>query len=79
MEKRMARYRQEITVWDKCLHEQENHIYITQGSWLIGFIPVSGPNAGQEIRFAKPKKQWSVSRRKFRDLTKKEIKLLQNQ
>lgn len=66
------RYRQEITVWDKCNYEQKNHIYITQGSYLIGFIPVGG----KEIRFSKPKKQWSVSRRKFRDLKSKEIQQL---
>jgi len=75
----MPRYRQEITVWDKCLYEQKNHIYITKGSWLLGYIPVAGPTAGQEIMFSQPKKQWSVSRRKFRDLTQKEIKLLKNQ
>jgi hypothetical protein len=74
----MARYRQEITVWDKCLYDQKNHIYITEGTWLLGFIPVAGPDAGKEIRFEHPKKQWSVSRRKFRDLKTKEIQQLRN-
>jgi len=59
------RYRQEITDW-----EYTNHIYITDGRVLLGYIP-RGTN--QEIRFAAPKKEWSVSRRKFRDLSKKEV------
>ena len=64
-----ARYRLETTVWYKA-PTTPNHIYITEGSYLIGFIPYDG----EEIRFSQPKKQWSVSRRTFRDLTKEEIR-----
>lgn len=69
------RVRQEITIWDKCNYPQANHIYITEGSNLIGYVPVGSSEA---IYFSAPKKQWSVSRRKFRDLTaseKRKIKL----
>tara|TARA_R110002074_G_scaffold263020_1_gene435186 strand:- start:172 stop:417 length:246 start_codon:yes stop_codon:yes gene_type:complete len=61
------RYRQETTDWGtlKIL----NHIYITEGEQLIGYIPLGG----KEIRYKKSKKQWSSAKRKFRDLTKNEI------
>lgn len=62
------RYRQEITKWD-C----PNHIYITSGRVLLGYIP-RGSN--QEVRFQVPKNQWSASRRKFRDLSKNEVNKL---
>lgn len=64
-----GRLRQEITEWDKCNYDQKNHIYITKGSYLIGYIPFGSKEAQY---FSAPKKQWSVSRRKFRNLTKKE-------
>ena len=64
------RYRQEITDWD-CA----NHIYITEGRVLLGYIP-RGSN--QEIRFMAPKKQWSPSHRKFRDLSKTEVRQIKD-
>mgnify|MGYP003642094616 CR=1 FL=1 len=66
------RIRQEVTVWDKAPSTQ-NHTYITEGSYLIGYIPHGKTVA---TYFGEPKKQWSPSRRKFRDLTKKELKVL---
>lgn len=63
------RFRQEITVWDKA-PTTPNHTYITKGTTLIGYVPVGE----YDVRwFSTPSKQWSPSRRKFRDLTKKEI------
>lgn len=66
----VMRIREEITVWDKA-PTTPNHTYITEGSYLLGVIPTGTKEA---FMFSTPKKQWSVSRRKFRDLTKKEIK-----
>jgi len=66
----MPRVRQEITDW-KLAPDTPNHIYITSGSTLLGYIPCGQTKA---VYFNVPKKQWSVSRRKFRDLTKKESK-----
>jgi len=71
-----GRYRLETTDWSICNHNQDNHVYITSGTTLIGFVPMSGPNAYKEVRYKTPFRQWSVSRRTFRDLTKKEIALL---
>lgn len=68
------RYRLEITDWDKCDYDQKNHVYITSGSHLIGYVPVGG----KEKRFSIPLKQWSVTRRKFRDLKVKEIQQLRD-
>ena len=62
------RFREEITVWDKS-PSTPNHTYITEGSYLIGIVPEGTKEA---FMFSSPKKQWSVSRRKFRDLTAKE-------
>jgi hypothetical protein len=67
----MPRIREEITVWDKCPYEQPNHIYITSGTYLIGYIPKGQKKA---VYFKSPKKTWSPTRRKFRDLTKRELK-----
>ena len=61
----MPRFRQEITDWDA-----PNHIYITQGTELLGYVP---RNSNQVQWFKTPKRTWSPSRRKFRDLTKREI------
>jgi len=69
-----VRYRLELTDWDKCDYNQLNHVYITDGKVLIGYVPVGG----KEIRFSKPKTQWSVSRRKFRELKAKEIQQLRD-
>ena len=66
----LLRIRREITVWDKADYRVPQHIYLTSGSWLLGYIP-EGTNKTQMFKL--PKKQWSVSRRKFQDLTKKEI------
>lgn len=65
----MPRVRQEVTVWDKS-PETPNHTYITEGSTLIGIIP-RGTTVARY--FSKPMRTWSSSRRKFRDLTKKEL------
>jgi hypothetical protein len=68
----MPRFRQEITVWDKAPNIP-NHIYVTRSTNLIGFVP----QGTKEVKyFSSPIKQWSVSRRKFRDLTAKETKEL---
>jgi len=63
------RIRQEITVWNVA-PTTPNHTYITSGTTLIGYIPV-GDTAARW--FSAPSKQWSPSRRKFRDLNKSEI------
>jgi len=69
------RMRQEITVWDKVSEYRiPEHIYITEGSYLIGYVPEGSTKA---VIFSVPKKQWSVSRRKFRDLTAKEIRKIE--
>jgi hypothetical protein len=65
------RVRQEVTVWDKTDYRVPAHIYLTSGTTLLGYVPEGSTEA---IIFAHPKKQWSVARRKFRDLTKAEIK-----
>ena len=64
------RYRQEITEWDESDGKVSNHIYITSGSSLMGYIPVGTKTPKY---FSKPPSNWSVSRRNFRDLTKKEL------
>jgi len=69
----MPRIREEITVWDKA-PTTPNHTYITEGSYLIGIIPKGTVKA---FYFSAPKKQWSPSRRKFRDLKKKELEVLE--
>lgn len=63
-----ALWREEITVWED---NTPNHIYITRGTDLIGYVPrgTTVPHV-----FNTPKKSWSVTRRKFRKLSKKEIK-----
>lgn len=66
----MPRVRQEITDWDKAPNVP-NHIYITEGTNLVGYVPKGKTTA---IYFTNPMKQWSPTRRKFRDLTKKELK-----
>ena len=66
------RVRIEITDWDKA-PLTPNHTYITSGTTLIGYIPREETVARW---FRTPSKQWSPSRRKFRDLTKKEMSLL---
>lgn len=65
---------------EKCLWREEttdwggdpvpNHIYVTKGTELVGFVPKGG-----ELKiFKKPMKRWSPSRRKFRKLGLKEIR-----
>jgi len=74
-----VRYKQEITVWNKA-PGTPNHVYITDRKTLIGVVPTYGPQKGIETRFSKPYRQWSPSRRKFKELSPKEIKnLLSNQ
>lgn len=68
------RFRQEITVWDKA-PDTPNHVYITQGNQLLGYVP-AGTN--KAIWFTKPKKQWDVKRRKFRDLDSDEMMKIEN-
>lgn len=63
------RVRQEITVWDKVTeYRVPQHIYLTEGTNLVGYIPEGKKTA---VMFSTPKKQWSVSRRKFREITSK--------
>jgi len=66
-----VRYKQETTEWPDAPNTP-NHIYITDGRTLIGYIPVGG----KEIRFKKPYRQWSPSRRTFRELKPQEIQQL---
>jgi len=61
------RYRQEITDWGD---NTPNHIYITDGRALVGYIPRGSKT---EFRFTAPSKCWSATGRKFRDLSKKEV------
>jgi hypothetical protein len=60
-------YLEETTDWGS--YKIQNHIYITDGELLVGYVP----KGGKEIRFSKPKQQWAVDRRTFRPLTKAEI------
>lgn len=69
----IMRYRQEITKWDEGDGKVSNHIYITSGSSLMGYIPMGTKTPKY---FSKPPSNWSVSRRKFRDLAKKELQEL---
>jgi len=61
------RLKQEITVWDKA-PETPNHIYITDGGKLVGYIKNGTTDA---VYFNAPSKQWSPTRRKFREITSK--------
>jgi len=65
------RVRQEVTDWSRADCKVPQHIYITSGSMLLGYVPEGTTEA---VIFSKPKKQWSPSRRKFRNLTKAEIR-----
>ena len=65
--------RQETTVW-KDAPGTPNHIYLTEGNTLLGYIPVGSKKA---FYFKYPKKQWSPTRRKFRVLLKREISELE--
>jgi hypothetical protein len=59
------KFRQEITDWNT-----PNHIYIVENRMLIGYIQ---DGTTKPFYFKEPKKQWSATGRKFKDLTKKEI------
>ena len=63
------RFREELTEWGD--RNIANHIYITDGRELIGYVPLGTKTP---IYFAAPKRLWSATGRKFRDLTKKEMK-----
>lgn len=62
-------WREEITNWGE--YNTPNHIYITEGTNLVGYVPF-----GTDVPhiFKKPMKTWAVTRRKFRTLTKKEVR-----
>ena len=62
-------WREELTDWGE--HKNTNHIYISKGTDLMGYVARS---TGVIHMFNAPKKSWSVSRRKFRKLNKKDIK-----
>lgn len=62
-------WREELTDWGE--HKITNHIYISKGTDLMGYVARS---TGKIHMFNAPKKSWSVSRRKFRKLNKKEIR-----
>jgi hypothetical protein len=62
-------WREELTDWGE--HKITNHIYISKGTDLMGYVARS---TGVIHMFNTPKKSWSVSRRKFRKLNKKEIR-----
>ena len=62
------KFREEITDWKD--ENIPNHIYVTEGKTLIGYVQ----NGDKTVHwFKQPKKQWSTTHRKFRDLGKKEI------
>ena len=61
-------WREGITDWGE--HNISNHTYISKGTDLMGYVAKS---TGQIQMFKTPKKSWSVSRRKFRKLNKKDI------
>jgi len=61
--------RQETTDW-KDAPGTPNHIYLTEGNTLVGYIKSGEKKA---FYFQRPKKQWSTARRKFRTLGKREI------
>lgn len=63
----MIRFIREITDWKE--YKVHNHIYITDGGALVGYI--RDDNFKIEM-FSKPKRLWSTTRRKFRDLTDQE-------
>lgn len=65
-------WREEITDWGSYDYVI-NHTYITKGTDLVGYVP---RGSGQIMMFSAPKKSWSVSRRKFRKLNKKEIQVI---
>jgi hypothetical protein len=62
-------WREELTDWGE--HKITNHIYISKGTDLMGYV---ARRTGVIHMFNTPKKSWSVSRRKFRKLNKKEIR-----
>lgn len=61
-------WREEITDWNG--ESIPNHTYISKGTDLMGYVAKS---TGRIQMFKAPKKSWSVSRRKFRKLNKKDI------
>lgn len=65
-------WREETTEWNTPWFTP-NHIYITKGRELYGYVPYGTTDVQM---FKVPKRQWSASRRKFRNLGKKEITAL---
>ena len=72
-------WREEVTEWPQGEVRQTvfgmegvipNHIYITKGTELFGYVKRGTTNA---VMFSKPFKTWSPARRKFRKLGKREI------
>ena len=63
-----SKWREEITQWPD---NTPNHTYITRGTQLIGYIK---RGTTEVIEFKNPLKTWSVTRRKFRKLSRKEIR-----
>jgi hypothetical protein len=62
-------WREELTDWGE--YKVPNHVYITKGTDLVGYVPYGT----KDVKiFSAPKKSWSVSRRKFRKFNKKDIK-----
>ena len=61
-------WREELTDWGE--HNISNHTYISKGTDRMGYVAKS---TAQIQMFKTPKKSWSVSRRKFRKLNKKDI------
>lgn len=49
------------------------HTYITKGTDLFGWVQAGTKDV---VMFNSPKRTWSVTRRKFRKLNKKEIQVL---
>ena len=65
------RYKEEVTDWGS--ENIPNHIYVTEGRVLLGYVP-RGTTVVQW--FNEPKKQWSTTHRRFRELSKREVSAL---
>lgn len=62
------KYLKEVTVWDEVDYNVPNHTYIVNGKQeLVGYIK---EGTSEEIIFKHPMRQFSRTRRKFKDVTK---------
>jgi len=64
------RYRLETTNWNNVDYSVPNHIYMTHGTDLYGYINIA---TGEKQMFVRPMKQWSVKGRTFKDIKDSEV------